>query len=248
VLNAAALGDAIAIAVIGVVSSQLSTAEERRWYLLGALLAVAGWCWRELSALPDGSRYVLVAWSAIGITLLAVARLLTDRYYRVAGHVLLGVTALVLVMRLTAGDPDGLAVLNVRAMLHLVVLGAGIGASSLVDDRGQVLAYRLLVHGLFLAWLWQELSRLPGGQGFVSIGWGMYASGLMLAGLRRDVSVLRKTALATFLAVVVKLFLVDLAQLDPLWRILLFLGFGGLFLLLSYYVPTLWREPQEEER
>jgi uncharacterized membrane protein len=32
-----------------------------------------------------------------------------------------------------------------------------------------------------------------------------------------------------------KLFLVDLAAVETVWRILLFAGFGGLFLLISYY-------------
>ena len=37
-----------------------------------------------------------------------------------------------------------------------------------------------------------------------------------------------------------KLFLVDLAVLAPVWRIMLFMGFGGLFLVLSYYFQDLW--------
>ncbi len=36
-----------------------------------------------------------------------------------------------------------------------------------------------------------------------------------------------------------KLFLVDLAEVEALWRVLLFLGFGGLFLALSYYLRYL---------
>jgi uncharacterized membrane protein len=33
-----------------------------------------------------------------------------------------------------------------------------------------------------------------------------------------------------------KMFVVDLRALQALWRVLLFSGLGGLFLLLSYYV------------
>jgi uncharacterized membrane protein len=53
---------------------------------------------------------------------------------------------------------------------------------------------------------------------------------------------LQRTALATLLLMVAKLFLVDLAALDALWRILLFLTLGGLFLLISYFLQGLWRE------
>jgi hypothetical protein len=35
--------------------------------------------------------------------------------------------------------------------------------------------------------------------------------------------------------------LVDLINLDAVWRILLFLSFGGVFLVLSYYLQALWR-------
>ena len=45
-----------------------------------------------------------------------------------------------------------------------------------------------------------------------------------------------------------KLFLVDLAELEVLWRILLFMGFGGLFLFLSYYFQDLWKaQPKSGE-
>ena len=46
--------------------------------------------------------------------------------------------------------------------------------------------------------------------------------------------------------VVGKLFVVDLAELDAIWRILLFLGFGALLMLVSYLVPSLWRSDDED--
>ena len=47
--------------------------------------------------------------------------------------------------------------------------------------------------------------------------------------------------MGTLLLVVGKLLLVDLINLDAAWRILLFLSFGGVFLVLSYYLQALWR-------
>jgi len=38
--------------------------------------------------------------------------------------------------------------------------------------------------------------------------------------------------------VVVKLFLVDLAQLQAIWRILLFMGFGSVLLLVGYLIQS----------
>ena len=42
--------------------------------------------------------------------------------------------------------------------------------------------------------------------------------------------------LGTLGLVAAKLLLVDMAELEAVWRILLFLGFGGGFLLLSYFI------------
>ena len=63
---------------------------------------------------------------------------------------------------------------------------------------------------------------------------------MLVAGLRLDHAYLIRGGVATLFLVVAKLFLWDLAALDPLWRVLLFLGFGGMFLLLSYYLRNLW--------
>jgi uncharacterized membrane protein len=58
--------------------------------------------------------------------------------------------------------------------------------------------------------------------------------------------------MATLFIVAGKLFLVDLEEVEALWRVLLFVGFGGLFLSLSYYLQVLWRpghgSAQESER
>jgi uncharacterized membrane protein len=57
---------------------------------------------------------------------------------------------------------------------------------------------------------------------------------------------MRQVALGTLLLVVAKLFLIDLAELETIWRVLLFMGFGAVFLVLSYYFQKLWRAKPEE--
>jgi uncharacterized membrane protein len=75
----------------------------------------------------------------------------------------------------------------------------------------------------------------------VTIAWGIYSAALLVLGLIKDYRRARNLALITLFVVVGKLFLVDLANLEVLWRILLFMGFGGLFLFLSYYFQDLWK-------
>ena len=95
------------------------------------------------------------------------------------------------------------------------------------------------------------LARALGAAGRRSIrhySLGLYAVVLLVAGLRLDRSALIRVAMATLFLVAGKLFLVDLAEVEALWRVLLFLGFGVLFLSLSYYLQALWRQDEALRR
>jgi uncharacterized membrane protein len=130
-----------------------------------------------------------------------------------------------------------------NAATAVVVLACGLGASYLVRRRPEMLAYRYFAHVALLGFLWRELARVDGGEGFATVAWGAYALGLLLFGMSRERALVEKTALATLLVVVAKLFLVDLAALEAIYRILLFLGFGAVFLFFSYALQT-WRRPR----
>ncbi len=108
--------------------------------------------------------------------------------------------------------------------------------------------YLLLTHLAFLAWLYVRFAEGPAGQGIVSGCWGVYALLLLLAGLRFNRPGLRQVALVTGLGVLAKLFLVDLQALEAIWRVLLFMGFGGSLLLLGYFFPALWQKWVPEEK
>ena len=125
-----------------------------------------------------------------------------------------------------------------------LALGAAVALKLLRGDVRRI--YLLALHGLFLGWLLRELHGLPGGQAYATVAWGVYAVVLLVIGVRENLPLLRNVALGTVLLVVGKLFLVDLDRLEAIWRILLFLGLGGLFLLLSYYLPKLWRAEIDE--
>ena len=64
---------------------------------------------------------------------------------------------------------------------------------------------------------------------------------MLVMGLRASKTDLMRLGLGTLFLVVGKLFLWDLSGVEAIWRVLLFLGFGGLFLVLSYYLQSLWR-------
>ena len=174
-----------------------------------------------------------------------LSRRLSDRALLVGGHFLFAIVGLWLVERLTgsveAGAPGIRATFDSLAITDLVVLGAALAASTVLRPQAATLVYRICVHAAFLGWLWRELSVLPDGEAYVTVAWGLYTIALLVTGLLLARSRLVIVGMGTLLLVVAKLLLIDLISLDPVWRILLFLGFGGVFLVLSYYLQTLWR-------
>lgn len=179
-----------------------------------------------------------------------LARKFSDKIVSAQAHSLFFIVAVWLAVRLLAGTPVGSlgtaepALLNARALVGLLVIGLAFGASLLVLPRDLSTVYRVGAHAAVLGWLWRELSALPGGEAYVTIAWGLYAVGLLVIGLRLDRASLARGGMVTLFLVVGKLFLVDLSEVEAFWRVLLFLGFGVLFLSLSYYLRALWRPGQ----
>ncbi|HEX8361506.1 MAG TPA: DUF2339 domain-containing protein [Longimicrobium sp.] len=179
-----------------------------------------------------------------GLALQALAlHLLAERGHgglglRWAAHKAYSVAGIWLLYRLVEDPGAGLG----NALTTATVIACGLGASYLVRRRPEMLAYRYFVHAALLGFLWRELARVDGGEGFATVAWGAYSLGLLLFGMSRARVLVEKTALATLLVVVAKLFLVDLAALEAIYRILLFLGFGAVFLFFSYALQT-WRRP-----
>jgi uncharacterized membrane protein len=140
-----------------------------------------------------------------------------------------------------APTDGGFPVFNTLALTELAGVSLVLAATLAMVPARAIVAYRVAAHVALLAWLWQELSPLTNGAAYTTIAWGLYAAGLLVAGLRLDGASLMRAGMATLFLVVGKLFLVDLAGVEAVWRILLFLGFGGMFLVLSYYLPHLWK-------
>ena len=187
-----------------------------------------------------------IALAAEAAILHYVARRYSDRIVSAGAHLLSCVAGLWLASRLVSGalgfpDAGRPALFSTSSLVDLAVIALSLVASRQVTPRSAALIYRGLAHVAVLAWLWRGLSELPGGDGWISVAWGLYAVGLLVAGLRIDRAWLVRGGLTTLFLVVGKLFLVDLAEVEATWRILLFLGFGGLFLALSYYLRSLWR-------
>jgi hypothetical protein len=125
------------------------------------------------------------------------------------------------------------------------------GSSSAWEDESllpSAAAVLLLAASTFFAlyWTWTVLDPLSGGSALVSVAWGVLSAALLAgpalllapsprepgsAGLAYWSS---KAGYIVLALVVAKLFLYDLAAVEPILRILLFCGFGTAFLLAAY--------------
>lgn len=238
-------------------------------YRLLVHIAALAWLWREFSHLQNPLDYLLLG-AALYATLLHLATLRAWRtgdgpMTQMATQLVIGAVGVGLLTKIVLGlilrNADALAVLNNKGLADLGVIALiALVGWTLRRDHVYAPAYGLWLHFAFLGWTWQEVGLLQSGNGFVTIVWGAYA--LLLIGVA--IYMIRKPRLAqseqpafstpqaiilllgltTLFGVAGKLFLVDLHDLDAIWRILLFLGFGGLFLLVSYYLQGLVKQAE----
>jgi uncharacterized membrane protein len=168
-------------------------------------------------------------WTVLAVAFFYLGQRLEETSLRPCGHVLSIIIAFWLFQRLTAEGGAETAVFTARGISDAgVVLGFLVASKWSGGDSAKW--YQLAAHAAFLGWLWREFAALPAGQAIVTASFGAYGLTLLAASAKT-----RKIGLATLLVAVAKLFLVDLDRVDPFLRILLFLGFGALFLAISYY-------------
>lgn len=182
---------------------------------------------------------LLVAFAAQALALHLLAREGAGIAVRWMAHKVFVVAILWTFGRLILGTD----VREAGAFADLAVIACALASSYLVTLREERHLYRYLAHVAWLGLLWRNLGAIQGGgEGYVTVAWGAYAVALLLLAMQRGWPRLEKTALVTLAAVVAKLFLVDLAALEAIYRVLLFLGFGSVFLVLSYWLQGWWKD------
>ncbi|MCW1967894.1 MAG: DUF2339 domain-containing protein [Anaerolineae bacterium] len=122
-------------------------------------------------------------------------------------------------------------------VLPPLLLSIGLLAATALLRNGAGLRrlYHIAAYVLTLVWLAVAFILLPNTQAIISAGWGLIGIFAVLFGLRRNDSLWRSLGFVTLGIVVVKLFIVDLAEVALLVRVGLFLLLGVAFLLLSYF-------------
>lgn len=189
--------------------------------------------------LKGDARFIAITAETLALHL--VAWRLRDKVILMVAHGFAAFTGAWLVLRLIENPAQGTAIFNSAALSELAFIAAAAFISWLITRREIRYAYQLAAYVMLLGWFLRELSPLTNGQGYVTISWGVCAIALLAAGILFKEVNWRLAALVTLFVVVSKLLLVDLAAVKAIWRVLLLIGFGALFLTLGYFFQSLWR-------
>jgi hypothetical protein len=149
-------------------------------------------------------------------------------------------------------QPRGMAFVLVAAMMALAAVGYARRLPAQSQERRYILpVLSVLVHVVVLACFtleamdfwdtrahrWfpdEELHAWYARHATLSVGYALYALGLLAVGIRRRATLLRVMALVLLGGTLAKVMLLDLSRLEALWRILSFLGLGLLLLAASF--------------
>ena len=209
----------------------------RRAHLLSLVVSASAAVTIGLIAVLD-TEAVFVALALQGAVLLALGRHFANRVrLPVNAGLLLFVAAMfAFVDGVESWRDDASVWVDVAHLAVIVVLGVAFW------QTGDELARRwggALVLGLTLVWLGSVLVHVPEGQAAVSVSWAVVGTGLLVAGAVRKVPEIGAAGLAVLALTVGKLLLVDMQEVDTLWRAGLFLLVGLGLLRLGFLLPRL---------
>ena len=170
-----------------------------------------------------------------------VARQTDDVKLNVGAHALFLIISYWTVVDLYYSVELASPLFSIEAFTQLAFIGAaGLVIPYWLRRSDFKMFYRITAHLLVLFWMYQRFHPFSNGQAWISAIWSLYAIALIIAGFTRYGQKVRLAGMSTVFLVVGKLFLVDLSQLQAIWRILLFIGLGGAFILLGYYLQSAW--------
>jgi uncharacterized membrane protein len=190
--------------------------------------------------------FTVIAIEAIALRFVAFQT--QDVKISLSSHLLFGITFLWVLNTLYDSIGLDIAVWNIESLIQLgVVAAGGILIPRWLQELTLKQIYRMGSHIIFLLWLYQKFLVLENGQAWVTIAWGVYAVSLLIWGFIQYNKGIRLIGMGTIFLVVGKLFLVALSQLEAIWRILLFIGFGAMFLIVGYYWESKWNKENQAE-
>jgi hypothetical protein len=204
----------------------------------------------------------VIAWAVIGGRLVWLGLTRREAWTRWVGGVVVGIAAAQLVQLQLAGAPqDYLVIANSRVVAAAVLIamlyglaaayrrlpapdgGPGFNVHALLVVMANALTLLCLTSEITAFWRVQDAVRAAGvaasnsqfARGaMLSMTWAVYATGLIVAGIRKRYAPVRYFAIVIFALTILKVFVVDLAALDRIYRIVSIVGLGVMLLMTSY--------------
>jgi uncharacterized membrane protein len=189
---------------------------------------------------------VTIGWGAEGFGIIALGLRTRRTWLRTAGVTLFGIAFVRAVSLLTEPPIVGQTpVFNRRAACAVFLIALAYGTAALLkrSGAGGPLRTTAILAAQFLTLLgltseirayWSAFEAALTRELMLSVTWAAYATILVVVGLRRSVAPLRIFAMVVLAITIVKVFTVDLAQLQRVYRVASVLGLGVMLLLTSY--------------
>ncbi|MDH5503852.1 MAG: DUF2339 domain-containing protein [Acidimicrobiia bacterium] len=138
----------------------------------------------------------------------------------------------------TMVDPGGIG----DTLARLAVIGVvGLVAVALdrITEAGATVARNLAVAYVYLGSFLVGLGDLASySQALVTAVWSVGAVGLIVFGSLADRKTVTRLGIGTMAAILVKVFLIDLATVETLWKMALFLALGVVLLMVGYWISN----------
>jgi uncharacterized membrane protein len=201
---------------------------------------------------------VTIGWGAEGFGIIALALRTHRTWLRTAGAALFAIAFVRAMSLLTAPPIVGQSVVfNRRAACAVFLIALAYGIAALLGRAGVTRGLRttsiLAAQLLTLLWLtseirgyWSAMQAALSRELMLSVTWAAYATVLVVVGLRRRFAPLRIFAMVVLAITIVKVFAVDLAQLQRVYRVASVLGLGVMLLLTSYLYQKSRGRPHED--
>jgi uncharacterized membrane protein len=202
-----------------------------------------------------------IAWAGVGGFLIWRGLSSQRTWIRAIGGALLAVAILRLLRAQFAdASPSYVVIANARVIASVFVVALLYGLARLYQAAGETLDTRyapqtilwLIANALTLTlltseiaayWHVHDISHVStfasadshfAREMMLSITWALYATLLIVVGLKKRYAPIRYFAMTVFVITIVKVFAIDLAELDRIYRVLSVVGLGVTLLVTSY--------------
>jgi uncharacterized membrane protein len=169
-----------------------------------------------------------------------------DRILTALAHSMFAVLCLWLAYNLSYVKAATSVLINSQALTDIAVIVMAIGITKILKSESTSKLYQIIGHTAIFYWFYKELHHLSQGQAYVSVSWGLYAVAMVMFGYIINKNFFRTIGTVMIFVVVGKLLLIDLSSVAAIWRVLLFMGFGSILLLLSYRLARSLKSTRNE--